>query len=48
MFDDVLLGATKLLVAKDVVQDGVGRGQGGGQARRQTITLKLIAVSAYL
>ena len=48
MFDDVLLGASELLVAKDVVQDGVGGRQSGGQAGRQADTLKLIADGACI
>ena len=46
MFDDGLLRAAELLVAEDVLQHGMGRGQRGGQTRGQANTLKLIAASA--
>ena len=41
-----LLRAAELLVAEDVLQHGMGRGQRGGQTRGQANTLKLIAASA--
>ena len=36
MFDDGLLRAAELLVAEDVLQHGMGRGQRGGQTRGQS------------
>ena len=48
MLDDRLLRAAELFVAKDVLQDGVGGRQSGGQAGRQADTLKLIADGACI